>query len=109
MKTNVRQSSIDAFRALDMPGRQAEVMAALEDLGCRATLNEIAAHIGVAASSCTGAVNELRKGEWLHYGPRRPCRITGNNNHEIRMGAEPQEDPPPLIRAIQTSLLEVRR
>ena len=104
--TNVRQSSIDAYRDMDLTGRQLEVLEVLVRQG-PSTIREFAAAIGVVPSSVTGALASLKKRDVVHMGARRTDRITGNNNHEWCLGAEPQEEAtaPQWRFAEQASLL----
>lgn len=107
MKTNVRRSSIDAYRELDLSKRELEILEVIIVYGS-STIREIAARKNLIPSSCTGALNSLQERRVIHMSKhRRLDRVSGNQNHEWILGPAP-DDQLPLIEAIQQSFLDER-
>lgn len=94
MRTNVAETSADAYDAIRREGQlsnmQARVMAAIES-GRDYSLQEICRATGIPINAVSGRVNELKTAGRLQHGPRRPCGITGRTIHPVRLPAQQLE------------------
>ena len=83
----VAETSCEAFNNLRETGklteRQQQVLAVIS-AGRDYSLHEISSLCGLPINSVSGRVKELRDAEVLEFGPRRACRITGNNCNPVQ-------------------------
>ena len=94
MRTNVRDTSLTAYDALDLTQGQAKVLRFLSENTYRAdwTRGEIAKYGGFPIQSVCGRVNELlAQGRLTEQEQVRPCRVTGNSAHPVSIPRLPYQ------------------
>jgi hypothetical protein len=88
MKTQVAETSIDAYHALQREGtltkRQAQVMEQVQP-GRDYSLQELVQLTGLPVNVISGRCNELRAAKRLELGPERKCSLTGRTIHPVRL------------------------
>ena len=78
MRTNVQQTSLDAYYTLDLPPMQQRVYDLLSEGGVW-TNNEISHALHMPINCVTPRVYELREKGLVIPGAKRQCGITGKN------------------------------
>ena len=94
MTTNVRDTSLAAYDALDLTQGQTKIMRFLSEntYRCDWTRGEIAKYGGFPIQSVCGRVNELlAQGRLTEQERVRPCRVTGNSAHPVSIPREPEQ------------------
>ena len=88
-KTNVRDTSREAHHLNHVTGRaddyKAAILATLATLGRAASTREIATHVGVDASSITGARGELHRAGLIVFAGKGVCEISGRTVRRYRL------------------------
>lgn len=87
MKTNVADTSIEAYHGLtvaQLSASQKRVIEAIEE-GRNYSRAEIAAKTGMRLSSVCGRVNELIAARLLEPAERRSCAETGKSINPVRL------------------------
>jgi hypothetical protein len=94
MKTNVRDTSIEAYHGIDISAGQAKVVAfLLRHPGVNFTRGEISALTGIPINSITGRVHELIQCGVLEERVRRACKFSGKQCHPVRLAPVPAALP----------------
>lgn len=90
MKTAVRESSIQAYEAIQQDGtlnRQQAIIMSVISPGRDYSLQELVSLTGIQINGVSGRVNELKTVKRLEQAPARRCAITGRTVHPVRLPA----------------------
>lgn len=89
LEPGVRDTSVDSYHEHRDSGKlgkqQQRIVTYMRACPGGYTRSELAAVMGARLSSVCGRINELIKRGIVHDAPRRTCRITGKNAHEISL------------------------
>lgn len=86
MKTNVRDTSLQAYDSLKINRGQQRVIDFMTKYPGRDwTRNELATMSGIPIQSVCGRVNELVAAGVLEERVRRACKFTGRQSHPVRL------------------------
>jgi predicted transcriptional regulator len=85
VKTNVRESSIDCYRGIDLTCGQSKVIAFLVEHPGEYTRNELAKLSGIPINAVCGRINELIEAGAVEERMRRADRYTGKQSHGLRL------------------------
>ena len=91
MKTNVRNTSIEAYYGIDISAGQAKIVAFLRrHPGVTFTRGEISKLADIPINSVSGRVHELIQCGVLEERIRRACRFSGKQCHPVRLAPKQQ-------------------
>lgn len=88
MRTDVRESSLAAYRELTNSGKigaQAQKILSAIRYGMDYSLQEISRSTGIAINAVSGRCNDLKKIGLLVEAAARKCSVTGRTVHPVRL------------------------
>lgn len=76
MKTRMRSTSLEAYKSIDLPKQERNVLGALITLDSKASNRKIARYLGMDCSTVSGRMNGLYHKGYVFEGDKEKCPIT---------------------------------
>lgn len=79
MKTRMRSTSLEAYKSIDLPKQERNVLGALVMLDSKASNRKIAQYLGMDCSTVSGRMNGLYQKGYVFEGDKEKCPTTKKN------------------------------
>lgn len=76
MKTRMRSTSLEAYKSIDLPKQEKNVLGALITLDSKASNRKIAQYLKMDCSTVSGRMNGLYHKGYVFKGDKEKCPIT---------------------------------